>query len=1461
MRTRKLVQLSLVLAMLFALVPQSALAQLKDVPPMDGDATDPTVSISPSSGPQSGTTVNVTIQWCDNQSLDVGSRLIEVNGIDRTSSFTYSTGYKVGCGAYGVSTGNVSLEAAGTVVEGTIRDTAYNQGYSAVSYQIALEPPVVDLTPHSDGLIDPSMCVAGCAESLLSYTTPSYVSLDQPRSVTVVFRATQARPYSTVRVRATDNSLIPAGRFSIRLKRRWTGAYQTLHNGSTEVFFRSDSTLNTTAALTAGFDASDLETGAYDYQLTVRSWWGSTFAESTPINVRVLIQNEASSPYGVGWTVAGAERIHTIVLGGVSDGLVLTDGTGRIAFFEEGACTSYECHYDGPDGDFSQITYFTPGGSPWYERVTPDGITYTYNSQGYLTDVEDRFGNSTHYLYDVYDRLTYIFDPVGKYYHFGYSGSRIAYIGDSSGRTTQFTLLWGRVTRILDPNNEYALDNIRYYGSGHLRSLPYDYRDREGNEWDIRYDFARRIDYIDAPQIRKWDGTLARPRSNYQSRELELLQSTSVGSSSNPVPFRAPYQDRIRVADPEGGWTRYEQLNAFGQAGAVYDPRNRRELRSYTTEGQLDWLQRPNLTAVDYTWAGPVLQRVQDSSASVDIHYGYGAYHQLASVSGSVTTRSWDLNSDGLPERLFIGGAQTPSVVYTYDTRGRLKSATDADDYTTRYDYASNGFQNLEVVTDTSGQTEVTHDNYGRIASRTNALSETDSISYDLLNRPVRRVGPLNDVTTIDYDGPYRVQVTDAEGGSHSFYANALGWDTMTVEEGRLPEEFGYDRAGRLKRYTNRRGQVTSFGYNTAGELTSRTSGGTQATYSTSIDLQTMTGRVTLGDGTVIADTIYYDQAGRMEEQITYRAGNRYRISSNYNGDSGRLATIDLFGGGSLINQVGYSYSEHGGLDTLNASGGVGDTRFGYNPRLLAEWVTWDVPNVTATIQRPSSGKPGDVQFSRTALQRRFGAGYQQDALARTVRRTEGDDTAFTEYEYDSLGQLESAERWVGDTQMSCTLDPVLGKVCNELPTMTLEQSWSYSWDAVGNPSGETVNPVNRLATLGGISIQYDEDGNITRRTGGGQTIDFWWNPLGQLDSAKSSLGPEVRFDYDAFGRRVRVRGSGSGGDRWVVLSGQSVVADVSLNGSAQRVYNYTPGGGLHSFRELQGGQAYYYVRDLNGTVLGLFGTAGGWANHYSYSPFGSPLTTTEMRPNRFRFGGGEKDDLGLYYFRARYYDPEIRRFLSQDPIGLASGMNLYRYANNDPINFSDPTGLDPCRDRWGAWALSFDGHCVVPIDGVTAAQTVKPRYFRIPDMFAAGFPDLGAALSQSPSGLSDPECRTAIALTAASAVGDLLTFTGTTLALRFGVNAIFSRNAARLLVSVGEPWANFAGRQAAEAGLNRVLAQSVASATVVGSVGGDAHLNMAAASSGWRVSWQDFVPILATKRLGEQAAQICGGQ
>jgi RHS repeat-associated protein len=109
-----------------------------------------------------------------------------------------------------------------------------------------------------------------------------------------------------------------------------------------------------------------------------------------------------------------------------------------------------------------------------------------------------------------------------------------------------------------------------------------------------------------------------------------------------------------------------------------------------------------------------------------------------------------------------------------------------------------------------------------------------------------------------------------------------------------------------------------------------------------------------------------------------------------------------------------------------------------------------------------------------------------------------------------------------------------------------------------------------------------------------------------------------------------------------------------------------------------RGGYVAYYQADGLGSVTSLSGSTGQPVATYVYDSFGN-TTPTEGIFNPYRYTGREQDpETGLYYYRARYYDPTTGRFISEDPIRFKGGVDFYAYVRNNPISLADPLGLCP---------------------------------------------------------------------------------------------------------------------------------------------------------------------------------------
>ena len=172
-------------------------------------------------------------------------------------------------------------------------------------------------------------------------------------------------------------------------------------------------------------------------------------------------------------------------------------------------------------------------------------------------------------------------------------------------------------------------------------------------------------------------------------------------------------------------------------------------------------------------------------------------------------------------------------------------------------------------------------------------------------------------------------------------------------------------------------------------------------------------------------------------------------------------------------------------------------------------------------------------------------------------------------------------------------------------------------------------------------------------------------------------VNPGVRtttFKYDPFGRRIYKQSPSFTGS--FLYEGSNLIETV--NGSGSEIASYAQGQNIDEpLAELRSGAADYYETDALGSITSLSSSSGTLANTYTYDSFGNLTASTGTVRDYFQYTGREFDpETGIYYYRARYFDPSIGRFLSEDPIKLKGGIDFYAYVKNRSINRVDPMGL-----------------------------------------------------------------------------------------------------------------------------------------------------------------------------------------
>jgi RHS repeat-associated protein len=133
----------------------------------------------------------------------------------------------------------------------------------------------------------------------------------------------------------------------------------------------------------------------------------------------------------------------------------------------------------------------------------------------------------------------------------------------------------------------------------------------------------------------------------------------------------------------------------------------------------------------------------------------------------------------------------------------------------------------------------------------------------------------------------------------------------------------------------------------------------------------------------------------------------------------------------------------------------------------------------------------------------------------------------------------------------------------------------------------------------------------------------------------------------------------------------------------------------------------YLFHQDQVTSTTAISGHNGGTVQSAKYAAFGQVQAATGSSVNRQRYTGREDDGTGLMYYRARYYDSSVGRFISEDPLGYAAGVNFYAYVGNNPVNANDPLGLDPYTSRYDTWDLAALG-AAGTIAQIPAARSVE---------------------------------------------------------------------------------------------------------------------------------------------------------
>jgi RHS repeat-associated protein len=664
------------------------------------------------------------------------------------------------------------------------------------------------------------------------------------------------------------------------------------------------------------------------------------------------------------------------------------------------------------------------------------------------------------------------------------------------------------------------------------------------------------------------------------------------------------------------------------------------------------------------------------------------------------------------------------NVIKKIDAQGYLSASNDAARYgwLYTYDLANRLIQTVDPELAAKNNPALFKAAYrynaaGEKTEETDALGYKTTFAYDAAGNLVQVTDPLGVVTGFGYDNAgNKLYMTDGRGKTTQYTYGAFGLLTQVTNADHKTIRYSYDLGLNLAVMIDRNGHHTRYTYDNRDLLLTKTVDETGDRISYTYDEKGNRASMTDASGT---SSYSYDSNDKLLEivkngsiQLAYTydvVGNVSTVTdqtgfvTTYTYDkSNRMSAVGFNG-----KTVAYAYDPNGNRTSISYAGGV------------TESYTYDKNNQLLTLTNRAPSGSVISQYSYTydnvgkQLSKTDGLGttnYLYDEAGRILKVEAPGKT--TIYAYDGAGNRLTLNETYASDQLSGYVDP---NTKQALPYRLMKSQYVYSNANELLKLVETMYDENNKEVLKKTTdYLYDNNGNQLRtkvsfvlpyNSGKRQAIDgslFGDDVTGDI----SALIESVSNTFDGFNRLVKTE-KVKGGNRSTVtfvydgndLRTQKIVRS-SEDGYAEKITNYiydrqyvileTDAANAAAVRYVHGinyvaridaaNKLSYYLFNGHGDVVQTVSEAGEVENQYDYDIFGNPTLTIEMYAASIRYAGEFFDtETGLYYLRARYYDPYIGRFISEDTyegkIHDPLSLNRYTYAHNDPIMYVDPTG------------------------------------------------------------------------------------------------------------------------------------------------------------------------------------------
>jgi RHS repeat-associated protein len=919
------------------------------------------------------------------------------------------------------------------------------------------------------------------------------------------------------------------------------------------------------------------------------------------------------------------------------------------------------------------VATYTYGGAGQLLSVTyadNSAFTFAYNSSLLLTTITDALGNiAESHTYDSSGRAI-TSEKQGGVEHYGlsYVSATRTDVTDGLGHVTKYTFDTSKGRNVVT-----SVEGLCSCGGSQVKSWTYD---------------------ANLNVITKIDALNHSTSYTYDSDGNPLTQTDATGTVT--FTYNSFGQVLTRTDQMNGVTT-----NTYDSAGnllTMEDALGHTTTLTHDAQGQVLTFTdaRGKVTTFNWDTSGR-LTAVEDALNSVT-NYGYDARARFTSVTNALhetTDRQYDLA--GRLKKITHPDASF--VLYTYDLAGRttkvkdargnensfgydganrLTSVTDALNHVTAYGYDT--MSNRTSMTDAlSRVTNYDYDDFNRLKKITHPAATIgaprlfETVSYDAAGNVTARADTAGRVTAYTYDNVNRLtSTTDADNKTTTFQLDALSRTTAVVDALEQEYDFSYDAMGRQTGMT-RASVSMSYAYDEMGNRTQRTDYNGVTTAYTYDDINRLT-TISYPDSSTA--TYDYDALSRLTSAVNQNGSVNFVYDNR-----GRVATTTDVWGQTLAS----SYDANGNRTAL-----------ALNSSAYATYAYDEENRLTQLNDSNSLAVTYDYDATNKLTQREFPNGtvftYSFDGLDRLthLRHAKGPHAILdNQYSYNTASQIIHN---AGATEARAYDYDLVDRLTSVTTDDSLNEEYTY--DGVGNRLTSFSNigdynydPFNRLSNVGRKLYGFNDNGNLI--SGPYPTLapapDAWSeyaydfeNRLTQVTLAwRGALfivhRRYINYKYDALGRRVE-RSTSDGEVEKFVYDGQDVLEDLNANGEVIRTYLNGPGID-DKIRQTDENGDLYFTSDHLGSTATLTDGNGDELENISYDSFGksegSGLT-------RYTYTGREFDaDTGLYYYRARWYDPQIGRFISEDPIGFEGGdINFFTYVANNPVNDSDPSGL-----------------------------------------------------------------------------------------------------------------------------------------------------------------------------------------